>query len=257
MRYEVLGRLRMVGEQETWHLGAPKPETLLGLLLLKVDEVVSTSQIIDELWGAKPPASVVASVQSYISQLRRHFRGHGDPTGPIITQPSGYLLRLGSDELDSRIFLQRVAKGRVLVKQRRLGEASDSLSGALALWRGQVLGGVTGGPILTGIISWLMEIRIECAEMLVDVELEEGRHREALDRLYPLIAENPLREVFYRQLMLALYRSGCRAEALKVYHAARRRLREELGLEPGRELRSLQQHILNADPRLELAETAV
>lgn len=252
MRYEVLGPLRIVGD-DTWSIGAPKVEALFALLLFKADQQVTSSQLMDELWGEKPPQTALACVQSYISLLRKQFRRHGGSADTIVTHMSGYILRLGDDEFDVRSFLAEVGRGRVYLRDRRYHEAAECLTGALSIWRGPVLGDIRSGPFIRNCVTWLTETKIEGTEMLTEAQLQLGQHREMLGRLYALIAEHPLREVFYRQLMLALYRSGCRAESLKVYHQARVRLREELGLEPGRELRGLQQQILNSDYRLDLA----
>ncbi len=110
---------------------------------------------------------------------------------------------------------------------------------------------------MDGFVTWMSDARMECLEMLNDAQLELGRHRELVGRLYSLITEHPLREAFYRQLMLALYRSECQAEALKVFQVARRTLNEELGLEPCRALQDLQRAILTADDQLELYAAAV
>jgi DNA-binding SARP family transcriptional activator len=110
-----------------------------------------------------------------------------------------------------------------------------------------VLGDLRNGPIVDGFVTWMMESRMECLEMLADAHLRVGRHRELVGRLYSLTAENPLREAFYRQLMLALYRSERQADALKVYQSARATLNDELGLEPCKALRDLHQAILAED----------
>src|SRR6185503_18952705 len=125
------------------------------------------------------------------------------------------------------------------------------------LWRGPALGDLRAGPIVEGFVTWLAEARLECLEMLADSHLELGRHRELVGRLYSLTAEHPLREAFYRQLMLALYRSERQADALKVYQMARKTLNEELGLEPCRSVQDLQRAILTADDQLDLYAAAV
>jgi DNA-binding SARP family transcriptional activator len=256
MRYEVLGPMRMFDGEDYWTIGTRKLETLLGVLLLRADHVVSIDQLTDEIWRDKRPVRAMAGIHGYVSQLRKHFRDHGDPDGPIVTQPAGYLLRSGGDQIDTKVFLGLVAQARGHRRERQFEQAAECLGDAQALWRGPLLGDVRGGPIIKGYTSWLIEAWIECAELHVDVQLELGLHREVLGMLHSAVAEHPLRENFYRQLMVALYRSGFRAEALKVYHTARSRLRRELGLEPGRELRVLQQQILSADPRLDLVSAA-
>jgi DNA-binding SARP family transcriptional activator len=157
------------------------------------------------------------------------------------------MLRLGSDEYDFYCFQDLVSSGRDHARAQRYEEAVSCLSAALSLLRGPALDHARNGPIVEGFATWLSEARIECVEMLVDSRLMLGRHRELVGALYSLTAEYPLREVFYRQLMLALYRSERRADALQVYQSARRTLRDELGLEPGRVLREVHQAILSAD----------
>jgi SARP family transcriptional regulator, regulator of embCAB operon len=258
MRYEVLGPMRMWNDEGYWTIGTRKLEALLGVLLLRADHMVTIDQLTEEIWGEKPPRRAMAGLHGYVSQLRKHFRDHGDPDGPIVTQPSGYVLQLGEgDELDTKVFLRLVAQARAHRGRRQFDEAAKYLADALAMWRGPVLGGALSGPIARGYTSWLTEARIECAELFFDVQLELGRHREVLGMLHSAVSEHPLRENFYRQLMLALYRAGCRAEALNVFQSARTFLRGELGLEPGRDLRVMQQWILNADPRLDPVSAAV
>jgi DNA-binding SARP family transcriptional activator len=121
------------------------------------------------------------------------------------------------------------------------------------MWRGPVLGDLSHGPIVESFVTWLSETRLECTEMLIDAQLELGRHRKIVGRLYSLTAEHPLRESFSRQLMLALYRSERQADALDVYRSVRRTIHDELGLEPCRALQELQQSILTADYELEWA----
>ncbi len=152
--------------------------------------------------------------------------------------------------------MQLVNQGRALSKERRYEEAAACLEDALGLWHGPALGDLSNGPIIDGFVAWLMEARMECTEMLAEAQLQLGRHRELVGRLYSLAAENPLREAFYRQLMLALYRSNRQAEALKVYQMARKTLNDELGLEPCRGLRDLQRAILTDDDQLDLLASA-
>jgi DNA-binding SARP family transcriptional activator len=226
---------------------APKINLLLALLIARADQIVSADQIINELWGDNAPRRVTASLHVYISQLRKFLHRPGRDEGPIVTQPPGYVLRMGSDELDLHVFQRLMDKGRMLAKARRHEEASTVLRSALALRRGRALADLEYGPIVGALVTWVEESHLECVELLVESDLNLSRHRELVGRLYALVAENPLREVFYRQLMLALYRSDRQADALKVYQCARNTLNSELGLEPCRALRDLHQAILAAD----------
>lgn len=247
MRYELLGNLRVVDGPEALSIGARKVEILLATLLADADHVVSAHQLMNEIWGEHPPRRALAALHVYVSELRKFLHRPGRERGPIVTRSPGYVLLLDGDELDSTLFLAQAASGRRLVREQRYEEARERLEAALALWRGPALGDLGQGPVLSSFATRLTETRLECLELLVDVQLERGRHRELIGMLYTLIAENPLREAFHRQLMLALYRSERRADALKVYQSARRVLIDELGLEPCAPMRDLHKAILRSD----------
>ncbi|MBS2966781.1 AfsR/SARP family transcriptional regulator [Actinocrinis puniceicyclus] len=248
--YEVLGPLRVTGPAGTSSVTSRKAETLLGLLLIRAEQLVTTDQLIGELWGDFPPGRAIASVHVYISQLRKLLRQAGTAGDPILTRPTGYLLRIDGDRLDVHAFAHQSRLGRACAKEHRYEQAATSFNSALALWRGPLLGGTPGGPVISGYATWLDETRAECLERLIDAELVLGRHREAVGRLYSLAAEYPTREAFHRQLMLALYRCGRQADALKAFQTVRSTLHDELGLEPGIELQRIQLAILKADPLL-------
>lgn len=250
MKYEILGPLHITGPAGSSTLTSRKAETLLGLLLIRAGQVVTMEQLIGEIWADSPPARAVASVHVYISQLRKCLRRTGAATGPIITRPAGYLLRMSGDTLDVHAFANQSQLGRAYAREHRYEQAANSFNAALALWRGPLLGGSPGGPIISGFATWLDETRAECLERLIDVELGLGWHRETVGRLYSLTAEYPTREAFHRQLMLALYRCGRQADALKAFQTVRSTLNDELGLEPGIELQQIQRAILKADPAL-------
>ncbi|AXK32420.1 activator protein [Streptomyces armeniacus] len=253
MKYEVLGPLRVTERDSHSSISARKIETVLAVLLIRSDQVVGRDQLTAEIWGDQPPRRATAGLHVYISQLRKFLQRRCQLDNPIVTQPPGYQLRKGADEIDFHIFLQLMNQGRADMRERRFEQAAERFESALSLWRGPVLGDLRAGAIVEGFVTWLTEARLECLEMLADAQLEIGRHREFVGRLYSLTAENPLRETFYRQLMLALYRSERQADALKVYQAARRTLHEELGLEPCRALQELQHAILTADDQLDFA----
>ncbi len=251
MRYEILGPLRVVdadGSGST--IGAQKVEFLLALLLVRADQVVALDQIIAEIWGENVPRRATAGIHVYVSQLRKFLSRPSRPGSPIVTRPPGYVLCLGSDELDFHSFQRLAGLGRDHAREGRPEEAAACFHSALALWRGPVLSDPPGSPIVGGFVTWLTEARLECIETLVDAQLQLGRHRECVGRLYSLANEYPLRETFYRQLMLALYRSERQADALNVYQSARKILNNELGLEPCRALQDLQRAILAADVQL-------
>jgi DNA-binding SARP family transcriptional activator len=222
-------------------------EILLAALLARNDQVVTTGQLFTELWGERAPRRANASLHVYVSQLRKFLGRPGRMDSSIITHPPGYLLRMGVDELDAYDFQKQVDRGRALVGLGNYEAAIPVFESALALWRGPALDDIHDGPIVHSYVTWLEESRVGCLEMLVEAYLKCGRHREVTGRLQTLIAEHPLREAFYRYLMLAFYYSERRAEALQLYQVARQRLNDELGLEPCRSLRELQQNILLGD----------
>jgi DNA-binding SARP family transcriptional activator len=253
MRYDILGPLRLTGARGSTYIGARKVETLLAALLIRSGHVVASNRLQEEIWGGSPPRRAAAATHVYVSQLRKILAPAGGGPSPIVTRPAGYVLQLGSDDqTDLHEFEGRVRQGRTQLDEGRYEAACASLKSALEMWRGPALVGVSGGPMIGAFVSYLEDARVQCYEMLMEAQLTMGRHRELVARLQELITEYPLSEVFYRQLMLALYRSERQAEALMVYDSARRVLNEELGLEPGQPLRELQRAILLADPGIEL-----
>lgn len=251
MRYELLGPIRVVDSGHGSAIRASKIKILLAVLLVRSGEVVTTGQLMTEIWGDGVPRRATAGIHVYVSQLRKLLRRPGQRESPVVTCSPGYMLQLGEDELDVKVFADLVKAGKECVREGRPAEAVTRLQTALGLWRGPAFDELRGGPILEGFDTWLAELRIGCVQTLIDVQCELGRHREVIGQLYSLVAEHPLREAFHRQLMVALYRSERQAEALDVYQSARRVLVDELGLEPGRALQDLHAAILRADDGLE------
>ena len=247
MRYEILGPLRVSDEHGVSFITAGKVEILLAVLLVRAGEVVPTDALMTEIWGERTPRRAAAGLHVFVSQLRKFLSRPGRAGNPVVTRSPGYVLTLADDEFDAHEYLRYLEAGRAHAAQNRHEQVAECLSAALALWRGPVLNGPCPGPILEGFVSWLTEARLDCTEMLIDAQLALGRHREVIGRLYSLTAEHPLRESFYRQLMLALYRCDRQADALKVYQSARRALNEELGLEPCRALQEVHRAVLQAD----------
>lgn len=252
VRYEIMGPLRVVEGERKLTIRARKIEVLLTVLLVRADQVVPIDQLIAEIWGEYPPRRAIAGLHVYVSQIRKFLRRPNQSESPVLTRPPGYVLRLGADRLDFHCFERLVCEGRDHLRERRYQQATATFESALDLWRDPLLDDVCHGPILEGFQTWLKEARLECIEMLTDSRLMLGRHRELVSDLYQLTTEHPLREALHRQLMLALYRCGRRADALHVYQAARKTLNEELGLEPCRALQDMQRAILTSDDRLEL-----
>jgi DNA-binding SARP family transcriptional activator len=242
MEFRLLGPLEVADRDRSLALGGVKQRSLLAVLLLHANEVVSTDRLIDELWGGEPPATAPKSVQVYVSKLRKEI---GE--GRLVTRAPGYVLRLGGSERDLARFEQLVAEARRAAPEA----AARKLREALALWRGPALADLAYEPFAQAEIARLEELRLAVLEQRIDADLAAGRHAELVGELEALAARHPLRERLRCQLMLALYRSARQAEALDAYRAARRELSEELGLEPSEELKRLERAILRQDPAID------
>jgi DNA-binding SARP family transcriptional activator len=194
----------------------------------------------------------MAGLYVYVSQLRKFLDSVSQGENPVITHSSGYFLQADSDKIDFHNFRKLVNMGRDHVREQDYECAVSIFESALSLWRGPMSTVLGNGSIGYGFATWINELRMECTEMLMDCHVRLGHHREFVGQLYALTAEHPLREAFYCQLMLALYRSDRQADALAVYQQARQTLLRELGLEPCRALQSLQRAILSADAELNI-----
>ncbi|GLZ40830.1 hypothetical protein Acsp05_44540 [Actinokineospora sp. NBRC 105648] len=247
----MLGPLQVVGDT-TMTITAPKIEALLATLLIRANQVVPADELITELWGEHPPRRVRAALHVYVSRLRKRFDGIGVDPAVLRTHGQGYVMAVEPSQVDVAALQAAHAEGRVLLDADPLA-ALGALSRAAGLFRGPVLAGIRNGLIVGGFARWAEEVRLRCLESIAWCSLETGRHREVIEDLAQWVDEYPLHEAFREQLMLALHRSGRRAEALAVFHTARRVLREELGLEPRETMRRLQSAILNADRGYSLA----
>ncbi|ROO87032.1 DNA-binding SARP family transcriptional activator [Actinocorallia herbida] len=247
MKYQVLGPIKLVDGDTAQVIQAQKMGTALAVLVVHANQVVSTKQLIGEIWDEDPPLRAVPALHVYISQLRKLLSRPGDEDSPIVTQAPGYLLKVDPEDIDYLVFQELVRTGRGHLMRGRGEEALAAFEQALGLWCGPMLSGLPIGPMGRGLVTRIEEIRVECLERLVETKLMLGRHRELVSSLYGLINEHPLNEVFYEQLMRALYSSGRRADALRVYRTAWETLDRELGLEPGARLREAQRTILARD----------
>ncbi|QFZ19210.1 AfsR/SARP family transcriptional regulator [Saccharothrix syringae] len=251
MPFQILGTLRVVGDDVADAPSAHKVKTLLATLLIRANQVVSADQLLAELWGDDPPRRALAGLHVYVSQLRKFLAGVLPGPDRVVTRAPGYLIRVDADEVDLLVFRRLVHQGRNYVRAGRHEEAAGAFAEALELSRESVLDDLREGAIVTRFATWVEELRLECTEMFVECNFTLGRHRELVGFLHELVAEHPLHEAFHRQLMLALYRSDRRADALGVYQAARDTITSELGLEPCRAMRELHHAILlGEDERL-------
>ena len=249
MEYRILGPLTVLSAGRELPLGALKDRTVLAVLLLHANAVVSRQRLIDELYGASPPSSAVKAVNVYMSQLRKALGGDG--VGPIATRPPGYTIEVAPGALDAQRFNALTAEARVHAEAGDFAAATDLYGSALGLWRGRALAGIELESLGRHEVERLEETRIAAVMDRIDCELALGRHGGAVGELEVLLAEHPLRERLYAQQMLALYRSGRQTDALHTFKRARSLLVEELGLEPSPALQRLERGILNHDPSLQ------
>jgi DNA-binding SARP family transcriptional activator len=249
MDYRILGPLEVAEDDREVELGRGRQRSLLALLLLHANEVVSSERLIDDLWGEAPPPTAAKTVQVYVSQLRKGLR-NGNAEGPLLTRGSGYVIRIEPGELDLDRFERALAEGRQALDAGAPDAAADKLREGLALWRGPPLADFAYEAFAQAEITRLEQLRLTALEQRIEADLELGRHADVVGELEVLVAEHPLREGLRAQLMLALYRCDRQAEALAAYRLGRHLLVEELGIEPSSSLRELHEAILAQDPAL-------
>jgi DNA-binding SARP family transcriptional activator/DNA polymerase III delta prime subunit len=217
---------------------------LLAMLVLDAGRVVGIQRLVDGLWEAGAASAGPARVRMLVSELRRALPG----TDLVATRSPGYLLLPAECWLDSEAFTSAVQRARTARSQGRLDVAGDEYTAALALWRGPALGGAATGPFVATEAVRFDELRLLAMEDAAEVDLLRRRYGDAASRLAEVTRHSPPRERAHQLLMLALYRAGRPGDALRMYASLRQRYVEELGLEPGPELRQLHQRILRAEP---------
>jgi DNA-binding SARP family transcriptional activator/tetratricopeptide (TPR) repeat protein len=222
------------------------------MLLFEANRIVSIEQLIDAVWETDPPATARVQIQICVSALRRSLNRPGQPE-TILTRPPGYVLRLAPAQLDTALFDQLLTEANRAVEAGEAATAVARYRAALGLFRGPVADGVHS-EVVRARATRLTERRLHVLERCVALELELGKHRELVGELRDLVAKDPLQERLRGFLMLALHRSGRTSEALQTYRDGRVQLVDELGLEPGAELRALEQRILAEDGDAQPAE---
>ncbi len=245
MQIRVLGPVDVELSDTRVKLAGPKQRAVLSMLALNANATVSLERLIEGLWGEEPPSSAPKMVQQYVSQLRRLLAGDGPE---ILTRDGGYELRIEPAAVDALRFERLVEQAAHDGNGRR----SELAREALALWQDPPLAGMREEPFAASEVRRLEELRLAAVELAIEGDLDAGRHTEVIGRLSVLVEEHPMRERLRALLMLALYRAGRQAEALDAFREARWTLVETLGLEPGPELRRLQEAILRQDPALDL-----
>ncbi len=250
MEFLILGPLEVLDGAGPLALGGAKQRAALAILLLQRNEVVSRDSLIDGLWGETPPPSAAHTVETYMSRLRKALYHDGDPER-ILTRPPGYLLRIDDGELDLQRLEFLTAEGKRALAADDPVKAAEVFREGLTLFRGAPLEDIAHSPFAQAEIRRLEELRLAALEQRIDVDLELGRCETVVGELEALVTRYPLRERFWAQLMLALYRSGRQGEALTAFDRVRGELADELGVDPGRSLQDLQQRILQQDPLLE------
>jgi DNA-binding SARP family transcriptional activator len=261
LRVGVLGPVTVWRDGHEVGAGQPRQLAVLGVLASRANRVVSRGELVDAVWGDKPPATVDSGIYTYVAGLRRVLepdrprrdpdRSRRETARVLVSSGGGYLLRLGPDGLDSSEFEGGIGRSRELRAAGDPRGAARVIDEALALWRGQPFAGVPG-PFAEAERLRLTELRTTAAEERADLLLEQGQPSAAVPELATLVAEHPLRERARGLLMIALYRCGRQAEALRVFHDARQQLAEDLGIDPGTELTRIHQRVLAMDPALDL-----
>jgi DNA-binding SARP family transcriptional activator len=249
-QFLILGPLSVLRNGGELALPGRRPATLLAVLVVHANEHVSSDRLAEELWDGRPPPTARSALQMHVHALR----GALGPSPPLRTVPGGYVLDVPPDGIDAAAFERSVARGGEALAAGSPHEACAALRDALSRWRGDALEGFADAGFARLEARRLEELRLGALELRFDAELSLGRHGEAVPELSRLVGSHPSRERFRAQLMLALYRSGRQADALLEYQHARRYLVDELGLEPGAELQTLQGAVLAQDHKLDLAD---
>ncbi|MFI0982623.1 BTAD domain-containing putative transcriptional regulator [Streptomyces sp. NPDC021093] len=258
MKIQVLGPLSADVNGMSIVPTAGKPRQILALLALYPGRVMPVPTLMEEIWGTELPQSALTTLQTYILQLRRRLGTAMGPGAPgtakdvLATRHGGYLLQMPAESVDVHEYERLVGEAQHAFDENEDEKAAATYRRALELWQGPALVDVRVGPILEIEVMRLEESRLATRERRIDVDLRLGRHVEVIAELVDLIARHPQHEGLHSQAMVALYRSGRQATALDVYHRLRRRLVEELGVEPAPQLQRLHQAMLAVDPQLDV-----
>lgn len=245
----IMGPLEIRWADQPIPIAAPRQRAVLAALLLYPDRVLSAERIITLVWGNDPPPTALKTLQTLVHRVRRRLEAVA-PGPHLITRQPGYLLRLPPEAVDSTRFEQLHQAGGQALRDGNADAAARLLRQAEKLSRGPALADVPTDGLLGAEADRLRELQLQVLEDRIEADLRTGRHADLVAELRTLVAAHPLRERLCGQLMVALYRSGRQAAALRVYQAQQQVLADQLGVSPTLELQDLHRAILTADPRL-------
>ncbi|MER6942624.1 BTAD domain-containing putative transcriptional regulator [Nonomuraea sp. NPDC000554] len=249
LRFSVLGPVRAWQGDEELNLGSPQQRALLGALLLHEGRAITSDALIAAIWGQDPPSRALSTLRTYAYRLRKVLEADRSRPGTVVSVGTGYAMSFPRGSLDAQVFEERYAEAEKARTEGDPARARTLLTQALGLWQGDALDG-TVGPYAEAQRDRLGDRRLSALQAKLQLDIELGRATEAVADLTMLSAAHPLRESLSGLLMLALYRCGRQAEALEVFDRTRRLLAEDLGIDPGGELRELHHRILTSDPEL-------
>ncbi len=254
MEFRILGPLEVRDRGRPLPLTAAKQRTLLGILLVHANQVVSTDLLIDEIWDGRPPRTAANALQVYVTGLRSTLEPERAPRAPSQVLPAragGYSLIVEPEALDADRFEREMEAAKNALRGGEASSAAEGLRHALGMWRGAALADFTYAPFAQAEIARLEELRLAALEERIEADLGLGREAALTAELEGLVGTHPLRERLRGQLMVCLYRTGRQAEALESYAQIHRALVDELGIPPGPPLQELQRAVLNHDPKLD------
>jgi DNA-binding SARP family transcriptional activator len=249
-------QVRLLGPVDVVVDGAPRPvrglrrKVVLAVLAVHGGQIVSTSRLVDIVWGDDAPSTAINTLQHHISYLRNVL---GDK-GAILSRPPGYVLGVGGEAVDVQVAERLIRQGMHAADDV---DRARYLAGALALWRGRPLVDMSGLIWTAAQVRRLDQLWLQATRTLIGTRLALGEHALVLPDLEQLVDDHPFDEQIHAQLMLALYRSGRQADALAMYQQLRRKLGNDLGIEPSQALRDLERAILRQDPALDPSPPAI
>ena len=250
VEFKILGDTQVLVDGRTLAVGGPRTRALLAMLTVSAGKIVAADVLQNDLWPSQPAERAAANLQVRMSELRGALRTAGQDQR-LVTRSPGYLLRAEKNEVDAQWFEALLARGREALASGDAHAAADHLRAALALWRGPALAGLADVPFARSEAARLDEARLQALELRIESELAIGSGAELAAELEVLTERYPLRERLWAQRMLALYRGGRQADALRCYQDLRGVLTGDLGIEPGSEVRQLEVLILRQDPSLD------